>query len=58
MLDSASHPTIKGHFIDGDWHPAARGFDDLNPSDGSLFARAPEGGRAEARAAIDAAARA
>jgi aldehyde dehydrogenase (NAD+) len=33
----------------------ARHFDDVNPSDGSVYAQIPDGGRTDARAAIDAA---
>jgi aldehyde dehydrogenase (NAD+) len=33
----------------------SRTFDDLNPADGSVWAQVPDGGRNEARAAIDAA---
>lgn len=55
MLDTAPRPEIKGMYIGGDWVAAARDFDDLNPSDGTIYARIPDGGRAETRAAIEAA---
>jgi len=44
-----------GIFIGGRSVATTRTFDDLNPSDGSVWARIPDGGRAEARAAIEAA---
>lgn len=56
MLDSAHpSPTIKGMYIGGDWVPAARTFDDLNPSDSTLYARIPDGSPDDVRKAIDAA---
>ncbi|WP_238367372.1 aldehyde dehydrogenase family protein [Mesobacterium pallidum] len=56
MLDhSATAPTIKGMYIDGQWTPAARTFDDLNPSDNSLYARIPDGSAEDTRRAIAAA---
>ncbi len=56
MLDSASEaPHIKGQFIGGQWRPASRHFEDYNPSDGSLWARIPDAGAHETRAAIEAA---
>ncbi|MEM9709526.1 MAG: aldehyde dehydrogenase family protein [Pseudomonadota bacterium] len=56
MLDhAASAPDIKGLYINGHWQPTAAQFDDLNPADGSLWARMPDAGIAETRAAIDAA---
>ncbi len=59
MLDDLHRTkTLRGMYIGGEWRPSARTFDDVNPSDGSIFAKAPEGGRAEARAAIEAAQRA
>lgn len=59
MLDTAtSQRSLKGMYIDGQWTTPAGTFDDVNPSDGSLYAKAPDGGRAEARAAIQAAHRA
>jgi aldehyde dehydrogenase (NAD+) len=58
MLDAPSGRTLRGMYIDGRWVPAARSFADLNPNDGSLWAQAPDGSRADARAAIEAAHRA
>ncbi|MWD29776.1 aldehyde dehydrogenase family protein [Aquicoccus sp. SCR17] len=56
MLDtSQSSPRIRGMFIGGDWTPAARTFDDLNPSDNSLYARIPDGTAEDMRRAIEAA---
>ena len=47
-------------FIDGKWGEADGGakFEVLNPADGSVIAEVPDGGAAEARRAIEAAARA
>ena len=47
--------TFPGLYIGGRWVDTVRSFDDLNPADGSLWARVPDGGLAETRAAIDAA---
>jgi vanillin dehydrogenase len=56
MLDSATgSPTIRGMYIGGDWVPAARTFEDLNPSDNSVYARIPDGTPADMRRAIEAA---
>jgi acyl-CoA reductase-like NAD-dependent aldehyde dehydrogenase len=56
MLDRASvSPTIKGMYIGGEWVPAARTFEDLNPSDNSLYARIPDGTRSDVQRAIGAA---
>ncbi|MFU8864504.1 MAG: aldehyde dehydrogenase family protein [Rhodobacterales bacterium] len=55
MLDSPITKTVKGMYIGGNWVAGQSSFDDINPSDGSLYARIPDGGRAEARMAIDAA---
>jgi len=56
MLDNApTSPTIRGMYIGGIWTPAARTFDDLNPADNSLYARIPDGSRADMQAAINAA---
>lgn len=56
MLDSANaSPTIRGMYIGGEWVPAARTFEDLNPADNTLYARIPDGSRADAVRAIDAA---
>jgi len=58
MLDTAPAKQLKGFWIGGQWVPATRRFADLNPSTGALWAEAPDGSRAEMRAAIDAAHRA
>ena len=56
MLDAMNaSPTIKGMYIDGSWVPAARTFEDLNPSDNSLYARIPDGSVEDVRRAIKAA---
>lgn len=56
MLDTVSpSPIIKGMYIGGEWVTASRSFEDINPSDGSVYARIPDGGIAETRAAIRAA---
>ena len=56
MLDkSNSAPEIRGIYINGKWQSLSRQFDDLNPSDDSLWARIPDAGTSETRAAIDAA---
>ena len=56
MLDSAPvSPTIRGMYIGGSWVPAARTFEDLNPSDNSVYARVPDGSAADMRRAIEAA---
>lgn len=55
MLDSPITKTVKGMYIGGNWVAGQSSFDDINPSDGSLYARIPDGGRAETRMAIDAA---
>ena len=46
---------FKGMYIGGRWVHPGREFDDLNPADGSVWARVPDGSLADARAAIDAA---
>jgi len=46
---------FKGHFIGGNWMPSNRGFSSLNPSDNSVWADIPDGGRRETRQAIEAA---
>ncbi len=58
MLDHAGPHTLKGMYINGQWVIPAGSFDDMNPSDGSVWAKAPDGGAAEARTAIEAAQRA
>ncbi|WP_375568517.1 aldehyde dehydrogenase family protein [Seohaeicola saemankumensis] len=42
-------------YVGGNWIAGQTSFDDINPSDGSLYARIPDGGRAETRMAIAAA---
>jgi aldehyde dehydrogenase (NAD+) len=42
-------------YINGQWVTPAGTFDDMNPSDGSVWAKARDGGTSEARSAIDAA---
>ena len=51
-------PPIKGLFVDGQWITTPARFDDMNPSDGSCWTSIPDGGIAETRKAIEAAARA
>lgn len=58
MLDTVPTKTLKGMYIGGQWVQAPGQFDDLNPSTGAVWARAPDGARPEARAAIQAAQRA
>ncbi len=56
MYDAPLQPRqLKGMFIGGNWITPSATFDDHNPSDGSVYASAPDGGAAEARAAIEAA---
>ena len=55
MLDTKSARHLRGMYIGGQWVGAARKFADLNPNDGSLWAEVPDGSRADARAAIEAA---
>ncbi|MBY6121872.1 aldehyde dehydrogenase family protein [Mameliella alba] len=56
MLDAPNvSPTIRGLYIGGQWAPAARTFDDLNPSDNSLYARVPDGSAQDMERAIEAA---
>ncbi|WP_416914244.1 aldehyde dehydrogenase family protein [Seohaeicola sp.] len=55
MLDSPLSKTVKGMYVGGNWIAGQTSFDDINPSDGSLYARIPDGGRAETRMAIAAA---
>ncbi|KAA9007873.1 aldehyde dehydrogenase family protein [Histidinibacterium aquaticum] len=56
MLDQAkTSPSIRGMYIGGSWTPAARTFDDLNPSDNSVYARIPDGSPDDVRKAIAAA---
>ena len=46
---------IKGLYIGGDWVATADTFPDYNPSDNGVWARIPDAGVAETRAAIAAA---
>ena len=55
MLDQSSPNILKGMYINGQWVQPAGTFDDMNPSDGSVWAKAQDGGTSEARSAIDAA---
>jgi acyl-CoA reductase-like NAD-dependent aldehyde dehydrogenase len=56
MLDTHTKTgLVKGMFIGGEWRPAARTFEDINPSTGAVWAHVPDGGRSETRDAIDAA---
>lgn len=55
MLDQSSPHILKGMYINGQWVTPAGTFDDINPSDGSVWAKAQDGGTSEARSAIDAA---
>jgi vanillin dehydrogenase len=55
MLDARPAHTLKGMYINGQWVRTGRTFADINPNDGSLWAEARDGGRSEARAAIEAA---
>ncbi len=56
MLDTTNaRPEIKGVYIGGRWRRLDREFEDMNPSDGSLWARIPDGGAPVARQAIEAA---
>ena len=47
---------FKGLYIGGQWVPTDRTFDDMNPSNGEVWGKAPDAGVAETRAAIQAAA--
>ena len=56
MLDTVSTTLrIKGLYIDNHWIETARQFDDLNSSDGSVWASIPDAGATETRQAIEAA---
>jgi aldehyde dehydrogenase (NAD+) len=46
---------FKGIYVGGKWLGTGRTFADVNPADDSSWAEVPDGGRAEARAAIEAA---
>ena len=59
MLDNnLSGPVIKGLYIDGQWQAAPGQFDDINPSDGKVWAHIPDAGAVETKRAILAAHRA
>jgi acyl-CoA reductase-like NAD-dependent aldehyde dehydrogenase len=58
MHDHTGPRTLKGMYIGGQWITPAGTFDDMNPSTGDVWAKAPDGGAAEVRHAIDAAERA
>ena len=58
MLDHTGPRSLKGMYINGVWTTPSGTFDDMNPSTGEVWAKAPDGGAAEAKAAIDAAQRA
>ena len=56
MLDTiAKSPTIKGHYINGEWTAGGSRFADPNPSDGSTWTTVPDAGVTETRSAITAA---
>jgi aldehyde dehydrogenase (NAD+) len=46
---------FQGMYIGGRWSASADTFDDLNPADGTVWSKIPDCGRAEARAAVEAA---
>lgn len=59
MLDSVTTaPQMKGLYIDGQWQTTAGQFDDLNPSDGSVWARVPDATGSDMARAIQSAKRA
>ena len=59
MLDTANTaPNIKGIYVDGQWRQTARQFDDVNPSDDTLWARIPDATGSDTARAIEAAAKA
>jgi acyl-CoA reductase-like NAD-dependent aldehyde dehydrogenase len=60
MDGNKSTPKVYNYFADGEWRAAEGGklFDVYQPYDRALFARVPAGGRAEAKIAVEAAARA
>ena len=51
MVSSFRRPcaTLRGHFIGGQWASGTGTFADMNPSDGSTWAIAPDAGVAETR---------
>lgn len=55
MTQSSFTQPIKGMYINGEWMNTPALFDDINPSNGSVYARVPDGGKQETRMAIDAA---
>ena len=56
MLDKVNTaPVIKGLYINGQWQSGSGSFNDINPSDGSVWAEIPDAGVAETRAAVAAA---
>ena len=56
MLDmDGGAPQIKGLYIGGRWESPSGQFDDINPSDGRVWAHIPDAGKSETRRAIDAA---
>lgn len=56
MLDTVKQaPPIKGLYINGQWKTLSRQFNDINPSDGSVWASIPDAGLADTQQAIDAA---
>jgi len=56
MLDKVrSSPEIKGLYINGQWQRGDGQFDDLNPSDGSVWAAIPDASLAHTRQAIESA---
>ncbi len=56
MLDAASAaPTIMGLYINGQWRQTTSRFQDLNPSDGSVWAQVPDAAASDTRLAIEAA---
>ncbi|NQV56068.1 MAG: aldehyde dehydrogenase family protein [Rhodospirillales bacterium] len=46
---------FEGMYVGGQWSSTGKTFPDINPSDGSVWGDAPDGGRMEARNAINAA---
>lgn len=58
MLNKPTQPSLKGMYINGQWPAPSGTFDDMNPSTGEIWAKAPDGGATEAKTAIDAAAHA
>lgn len=55
MLDMTQRATVKGMYIGGKWVKGRGTFPDVNPCDGSVWADIPDGGRAEAERAVQAA---